>query len=282
MTRANLRDGSYLDYTVYDFTDPWTKPDTAVMVHGFCRNSRFWFEWIPILARSFRVICPDLRGCGQSPVPKPGFAWSLAQYHDDLIDFLDAIGLESAHFIGESMGGMVMPYINSRSPGRIRSVVACSSNLGVRGAMAKEMSAGAANMTEAITSAPTLEHYIRKTEGSRLAADEVGEAARAWYAAEWARTERRVWHEWSEMIVPQIDVTRELLAGFQHPLLFIGPSDCVKLSQDEARFWVGHAPQAELQIVESRSQALAFAKAEKCAHLSAAFISRQSKLAAPR
>lgn len=277
MARATLRDGSELDYTVYDFTDPWTKPETIVMVHGFCRNSRFWFEWIPILARSFRVYCPDLRGCGKSPVPEPGFAWSLAQYHDDLIGFLDATGIERAHFVGESMGGMVMPYINSRSPTRIRSIVACSSNVAVRGAMAKEMAGGAANMTEAIKSAPTLVDYIRKTEGSRLAADEVSETVRAWYAAEWARTERRVWHEWSEMIVPEIDVTPELLRGIEHPLLFMGPSDCVKLSQDEARYWTTHAPRAELHIVQSRSQALAFAKANTCAQLTLGFLRKHSR-----
>jgi pimeloyl-ACP methyl ester carboxylesterase len=272
MPYVNLPDGAKIFYRVDDFTDPWSEPETIIMMHGYCRNSRFWYAWIPILARHFRVVQPDLRGCGKSDVPAPGFAWSLAQYHDDLIAFLDAAKIERAHFVGESMGGMVMPYVYSRSPQRVRSVVACSSNLGVKGVMAKEMAAGAASMTDAIMSAPSLEHYIRQTEASRLAADEVSEAARTWYAQEWARTARRVWHEWSAMIVPQIEVTAELLANLQVPLLFIAASRTVKLPLEEARFWTDHAPDARLDIVDSASQGLAFAKAEECARLTLRFL----------
>jgi len=272
MPYVNLPDGARIFYRVDDFTDPWSQPETILMLHGFCRNSRFWYAWVPILGRHFRVVRPDLRGCGKSDVPAPGFAWSLAQYHDDLIAFMDIAKIERAHFVGESMGGMVMPYIYSRSPQRVRSVVACSSNLGVKGVMAKEMAAGAASMTDAIVSAPTLEQYIRKTESSRLAADEVSEAARTWYAREWARTARRVWHEWSAMIVPQIEVTAELLSRLHVPLLFIAASRTVKLPLEEARFWINHAPDAHLDIIDSASQGLAFAKAEECAHLTLRFL----------
>lgn len=277
MPFVKLPDGAKMFYRVDDFTDPWTQPETVVMMHGYVRNSRFWYEWIPILARHFRVVQPDLRGCGQSDVPPEGFKWSLAQYHDDVIAFLDAANIKSAHFVGESMGGMVMPYIYSRSPDRVRSVVACSSNLGVKGVMAKEMAAGAASMTDAITSAPTLEHYIRKTELSRLHPDEVSEAARTWYAQEWASTARRVWHEWSAQIVPQIEVTAELLENLKVPLLFIAASRTVKLPLDEARFWTDHAPRGQLEIVDSASQGLAFAKADECARLTLRFLTGLAK-----
>lgn len=275
MPYVTLSDGTLFHYRLDDFTDPWSLPETVVMMHGYVRNSRFWYAWIPVLARHFRIMQPDLRGCGKTDAPQPGFPWSLAQYHDDVIAFLDAAGIESAHFVGESMGGMVMPYIYSRSPGRVRSVIACSSNLGVKGVMAKDMAAGAASMTEAITSAPSLEHYIRKTEASRLAPDEVSEEARAWYAKEWASTPRQVWHDWSEKIVPQIDVTPELLANMQAPLLFIAASRTVKLPLDEARFWTEHAPNAQLEIVDSASQGLAFAKADECAQLALRFLLNQ-------
>jgi len=113
MPYVNLPDGARIFYRVDDFTDPWSQPETILMLHGFCRNSRFWYAWVPILGRHFRVVRPDLRGCGKSDVPAPGFAWSLAQYHDDLIAFMDIAKIERAHFVGESMGGMVMPYIYS-------------------------------------------------------------------------------------------------------------------------------------------------------------------------
>jgi len=132
-------------------------------------------------------------------------------------------------------------------------------------------------MTEAITSAPTLQHYIRKTEGSRLAADEVSEQARAWYADEWAKTPRRIWQEWSEQLVPTIDVTPELLKRIDCPLLFFGPSRCVKLSLEEARHWTDNAPRSRLEIIDSASQALAFAKAEQCADITVKFLMQSGR-----
>jgi pimeloyl-ACP methyl ester carboxylesterase len=123
--------------------------------------------------------------------------------------------------------------------------------------------------------APSLEHYIRKTEGSRLALDEVSAQAREWYAREWASTARRVWHEWSEMIVPQIDVTVELLQNLQIPLLFLAASRTVKLPLEEARFWARHAPKGRLEIIDSASQGLAFAKADDCARRALSFLLEQ-------
>jgi pimeloyl-ACP methyl ester carboxylesterase len=273
MAFATLRDGAKISYQEFGFYEPWTTPETIVMVHGFCRNSAFWYAWIPVLARRFRVLCLDLRGCGGSDVPAAGFSWSLQQLNDDLMDFMDATGTARAHFVGESMGGMVMPWIYQRSGARIQSITACSSNVGLRAAsFAKEMAGGAASMTEAITLAPTLQHYIRKTEGSRLAADEVSEQAKVWYADEWAKTSRRVWQEWSEQLVPTIDVTPELLKNIDCPLLFFGPSRCVKLPLEEARYWTEHAPHSRLEIIDSASQALAFAKAEICASITRDFL----------
>jgi 3-oxoadipate enol-lactonase len=272
MPYAQLPDGTKMHYRVDDFTDPWTQPETVVLMHGYVRNSNFWFPWVPVLARHFRVVRPELRGCGQTAAPPAGFRWSLAQYHDDLIDFLDAAGIGSAHFVGESMGGMVMPYVYSRSPARVKSVVACSSNLGVKGVMAKEMAGGAASMTEAIATAPTLEDYVRKTDASRLSPDEVSEEARAWFAREWASSGRRVWLDWSEQIVPQIDVSAELLAGLKVPLLFIAPTRCVKLPPAEARFWSENAPDARLEFVDAKSQALFYAKPDECSKLALEFL----------
>jgi 3-oxoadipate enol-lactonase len=60
MPYVNLPDGARIFYRVDDFTDPWSQPETILMLHGFCRNSRFWYAWVPILGRHFRVVRPDL------------------------------------------------------------------------------------------------------------------------------------------------------------------------------------------------------------------------------
>ena len=48
-------------------------PDDAtpiVLLHGYPQTSAMWHGVAPILARSYQVICPDLRGYGQSDKPK--------------------------------------------------------------------------------------------------------------------------------------------------------------------------------------------------------------------
>ena len=57
-----------LHYAVDDFTDPWKNAPCLVLQHGNGRSSRFWYSWIPYLSRFYRIVRPDARGLGQSPV----------------------------------------------------------------------------------------------------------------------------------------------------------------------------------------------------------------------
>jgi pimeloyl-ACP methyl ester carboxylesterase len=63
-------DGFEIAYYVDDFTDPWTTPDTVLLLHAAMGSSRRWFRWVPRLARSFRVVRMDLRGHGDSQKPE--------------------------------------------------------------------------------------------------------------------------------------------------------------------------------------------------------------------
>ena len=45
--RLRLDDGCELFYTIDDFTDPWTEPETVVMHHGMAKNHKLWFGWGP-------------------------------------------------------------------------------------------------------------------------------------------------------------------------------------------------------------------------------------------
>src|SRR5262249_51841645 len=66
-----------MHYLVDDFTDPWTEPETILLLHGNAESSLSWYGWVPLLARRFRVVRPDMRGYGAStPMPRD-FKWSL-------------------------------------------------------------------------------------------------------------------------------------------------------------------------------------------------------------
>jgi 3-oxoadipate enol-lactonase len=57
-----------MHYEVDDFTDPWRKPETILMLHGNAESGLAWWAWVPHLARHYRVVRPDMRGFGQSTV----------------------------------------------------------------------------------------------------------------------------------------------------------------------------------------------------------------------
>ena len=75
-----------------------------VLLHGFCADHRSWNAVRPALAKRFRVITPDLPGCGRSPVPATA---DLATVAAAVVHLLDHLGIDRAAVVGHSMGGYV-------------------------------------------------------------------------------------------------------------------------------------------------------------------------------
>jgi len=127
MPVARLSDDLEMYYEIDDFTDPWTRPETIVLHHGNCKSSRFWYRWVPVLARHYRVVRLDARGLGRSTVPPPGYQWSLQGFASDLERLLDHLKLEKVHLVGETVGGTISMLYSSERPDRVRSLSVCSS-----------------------------------------------------------------------------------------------------------------------------------------------------------
>jgi 3-oxoadipate enol-lactonase len=92
----------------------------VLLVMGFSMPARAWQFQIPDLARRHRVIVFDNRGVGQSGKP-PG-PYSMGQLADDALGLLDHLGVDDAHVVGVSMGGMIAQEIALRAPARVRSL----------------------------------------------------------------------------------------------------------------------------------------------------------------
>ena len=125
--KAALEDGTELYYRIDDFTDPWTEPETVVLHHGLAKNHKMWFGWVPVLARHYRVVRLDMRGMGQSTVPPPGYPWSLDNFANDLLGFLDALDLDKVHLIGETIGGSISMRFATLHQERLLSLSVCTS-----------------------------------------------------------------------------------------------------------------------------------------------------------
>jgi 3-oxoadipate enol-lactonase len=112
-----------LYYERDDYTDPWRNAPYIVLQHGFARSSKFWFQWVPYLSRFYKVLRPDLRGFGRSSKDfdlNTGIA--IEAYLDDLEAILDHAGAPSAHYCGESMGGIIGILFAAERAHRVRTL----------------------------------------------------------------------------------------------------------------------------------------------------------------
>ena len=92
--------------------DPTAPPErTVVFVHGNVSSALFWQEIMLGLPADVRAIAIDLRGFGDSAALPVDTTRGLSDYSDDVHATLAALGLETAHLVGWSMGGgVVMQY----------------------------------------------------------------------------------------------------------------------------------------------------------------------------
>jgi pimeloyl-ACP methyl ester carboxylesterase len=97
--------------------------EPLVLVHGFTATWRCWLPVLAFLVPRFEVIAPTLHGHDGGPTP-PWAAHSLSAAADHAERLLDDLGVETAHFAGNSMGGALSLELAKR--GRARSVVAIS------------------------------------------------------------------------------------------------------------------------------------------------------------
>jgi pimeloyl-ACP methyl ester carboxylesterase len=100
----------------------------VLLVHGFPLDHSMWNAQIDALADRARVIAPDLRGFGQSPLGSadPATGISMEQFADDLAELLDALSIkESIVLAGFSMGGYIAWQVVRKYSKQLRALVLC-------------------------------------------------------------------------------------------------------------------------------------------------------------
>ena len=92
-----------------------------LLIQGMSGNHLAWGEpFLGDLERDFDLVAYDHRGVGHSSVVTDPF--SIKDMADDAAALIDALGWESAHVVGISMGGMVAQELALRHPDRIRTL----------------------------------------------------------------------------------------------------------------------------------------------------------------
>lgn len=94
----------------------------VVLLHGFPFDRSMWREQAEVLSPTFRVVAPDLRGLGETPLGDVAAA-TMDEMAEDLAALLDALNVERAVLGGLSMGGYVAFEFFRRFPQRVRALV---------------------------------------------------------------------------------------------------------------------------------------------------------------
>ena len=95
--------------------------DPLLLIMGFATDSLGWALQVPEFAKHYRTIVFDNRGVGRSD--KPAGPYTIHEMADDAIGLLDSLGIQSAHVVGLSMGGMIAQELVLRHPERVRRLV---------------------------------------------------------------------------------------------------------------------------------------------------------------
>lgn len=81
------------------------KGDPIILLHGYTETSHMWLPLIDKLSRDHLVIAPDLRGFGESSLPKEGV--TKAEQAQDVHALVTSLGLPSVKVVGHDIGLMV-------------------------------------------------------------------------------------------------------------------------------------------------------------------------------
>ncbi len=113
---AQSKDGLKLRYEVRGAGDP------LALVFGYSGSGRGWGEpFLRLLEARFKLLVIDNRGTGESD--KPDKPFSVADMADDVAAVLEHGGVDRAHVLGISMGGMIAQEFALRHPHRLRGLV---------------------------------------------------------------------------------------------------------------------------------------------------------------
>jgi len=101
------------------------KGDPVLLLHGYPETHAMWHKVAPELARDYTVVCPDLRGYGDSSKPKglPDHSnYSKRAMAQDMVEAMDALGHERFHVVGHDRGGRVAHRLARDHGRRVRTL----------------------------------------------------------------------------------------------------------------------------------------------------------------
>ena len=105
--------------------------EALILLHGNSENCDYFQGQTDEFARFFHVYAIDTRGHGKTPRGNAPF--SIRQFADDLLDFMDAHHIEKSHLLGFSDGGNIAMIFAMKHPERVNRLILIGANLDAKG-----------------------------------------------------------------------------------------------------------------------------------------------------
>lgn len=105
--------------------------DPLILLHGNGEDHTYFDHQIEVFAQHYHVYALDTRGHGQTPRGTRPF--TIRQFADDLLAFMDARHIERAHLLGFSDGGNIAIIFAIRYPERVDRLILDGANLDTAG-----------------------------------------------------------------------------------------------------------------------------------------------------
>lgn len=219
----------------------------VLLLHGLGSSARDWERQRDALS-DYRVVALDVRGHGRSD--KPQGPYSVLQFAQDVVAVLDAVGIDAAHVVGLSMGGMIAFQLAVSFPARVRSLVIVNSGPALVPA----------------TFSDRLKVWVRffivraigmkkmgETLAPRLFTDADQDAERQMFIERWAENDRRAYLDSMRAIVGW-SVLDQISSISVPTLIVASDQDYTPVSAKEA--YIAKMPTASLTVIPNAHHAL--------------------------
>jgi 2-hydroxy-6-oxonona-2,4-dienedioate hydrolase/2-hydroxy-6-oxo-6-(2'-carboxyphenyl)-hexa-2,4-dienoate hydrolase len=235
--------------------------DALILLHGMGGHAETYIKNVVPLGKHYRTIAIDMLAHGMTAAP-PNLAYLVPDYVEHFRALLDALGIEKAHFLGESMGGWFAFWFGLKYPERMRSFIsATGSGLGVDGLEVCNLP-GVIKMRELskeIYANPTRELVAARLawlfhEPEKFVSDElIDTRLHMWSRPEVRAVSGKVLQMLDHDVAKQWYIKDEQLKAFEPPLYFL---------------WTRHNPSIPWQTAKRASEISggAFDIMEDCGH----------------
>lgn len=261
-----------LHYYEDDFSEPWRAAPAILLQHGFSRNGQFWYNWVPLLSREFRVFRPDLRGMGRSAMAEDQYQPSLEVFVEDILRALDNAGVEQVVYVGESFGGIIGLKFAHSHPERIKALVLCNTPCRLpKRDLQNKFDAGGdwdAAMGQGIGA------WSTSTIGMRLDTRVAPQGLVDWYISEMDRTPSSIGRKLQNYL-DTLDFSPHLKEVKTPTLLLVGEESPTS-TLEQQQFMAGELPNCRLEVYPGLGHGINVIHPEWCVQRMREFLASQA------